>query len=56
MPKPGREPALRNLTIAFEHYNEQRLHNAFNYRLPREFRRFAIASFEQDIVVRFGGG
>ncbi|MCD5993628.1 integrase core domain-containing protein, partial [Pseudomonas californiensis] len=28
MPKPDRETALRNLTIAFEHYNEQHPHSA----------------------------
>ncbi|WP_231731639.1 IS3 family transposase [Colwellia sp. TT2012] len=28
MPKPNRETALRNLTIAFEHYNEQHPHSA----------------------------
>jgi len=27
MPKPARETALRNLTIAFEHYNEQHPHS-----------------------------
>ncbi|WP_408004014.1 IS3 family transposase [Pseudomonas frederiksbergensis] len=44
MPKPDRETALRNLAIAFEHYNEQHPHSALNYRSPREFRRFAVAS------------
>ncbi|WP_413469910.1 IS3 family transposase, partial [Pseudomonas poae] len=39
MPKPDRETALRNLAIAFEHYNEQHPHSALNYRSPREFRR-----------------
>ncbi len=44
MPKPDRETALRNLAIAFEHYNEQHPHSALNYRSPREFRRMAAAS------------
>ncbi|WP_414704608.1 IS3 family transposase [Pseudomonas sp. P42] len=44
MPKPDRETALRNLAIAFEHYNEQHPHSALNYRLPREFRRLTAAS------------
>ncbi|WP_423143238.1 IS3 family transposase [Pseudomonas chlororaphis] len=44
MPKPDRETALRNLAIAFEHYNEQHSHSALNYRSPREFRRLAAAS------------
>ncbi|WP_373369379.1 IS3 family transposase [Pseudomonas chlororaphis] len=44
MPKPDRETALRNLAIAFEHYNEQHPHSALNYRSPREFRRLAPAS------------
>jgi putative transposase len=43
MPKPDRETALRNLAIAFEHYNEQHPHSALNYRSPREFRRLAAA-------------
>ncbi|WP_226507262.1 IS3 family transposase [Pseudomonas sp. MWU16-30317] len=34
MPKPDRETALRNLTIAFEHYNEQHPHSALKYRSP----------------------
>lgn len=44
MPKPDRATALRNLTIAFEHYNEEHPHSALNYRSPREFRRLAEAS------------
>uniref|UniRef100_UPI003C7CD7B6 IS3 family transposase n=1 Tax=Pseudomonas veronii TaxID=76761 RepID=UPI003C7CD7B6 len=44
MPKPDRETALRNLTIAFEHYNEQHPHSALKSRSPREFRRLAAAS------------
>lgn len=44
MPKPDRETALRNLAIAFEHYNEQHPHSALSYRSPREFRRLAAAS------------
>ncbi|HIH0034250.1 TPA: IS3 family transposase [Staphylococcus aureus] len=44
MPKPDRETALRNLTIAIEHYNEEHPHSALKYRSPREFRRLAAAS------------
>ena len=44
MPKPDRETALRNLPIAFEHYNEEHPHSALKYRSPREFRRLAAAS------------
>jgi AbrB family looped-hinge helix DNA binding protein len=43
MPKPDRETALRNLAIAFEHYNEQHPHSALNHRSPREFRRLPSA-------------
>ncbi len=44
MPKPDRATALRNLTIAFEHYNEEHPHSALKYRSPREFRRLADVS------------
>nr|WP_312483368.1 IS3 family transposase [Pseudomonas sp.] len=44
MPRPNRETALRNLAIAFEHYNEQHPHSALKYRSPREFRRMNTAS------------
>nr|WP_200999657.1 IS3 family transposase [Pseudomonas cichorii] len=44
MPRPNRETALRNLAIAFEHYNEQHPHSALKYRSPREFRRMKTAS------------
>ena len=44
MPKPDRETALRNLAIAFEHYNEEHPHSALKYRSPREFRRLAATS------------
>ncbi|CAI8887570.1 transposase [Pseudomonas sp. IT-196MI5] len=44
IPKPDQETALRNLAIAFEHYNEKHPHSALNYRSPREFRRLAAAS------------
>ncbi|MDH4554659.1 IS3 family transposase [Pseudomonas sp. BN417] len=44
MPKPDRATALRNLAIAFEHYNEEHPHSALNYRSPREFRRLATTS------------
>jgi transposase InsO family protein len=44
MPKPDRETALRNLTIAFEHCNEQHPHSALKYPSPREFGRLAAAS------------
>lgn len=39
MPKPDAATAVRNLAIAFEHYNERHPHSALNYRSPREFRR-----------------
>ncbi len=39
MPKPDAATAVRNPTIAFEHYNEQHPHSALKYRSPREFRR-----------------
>lgn len=44
MPKPDWETGLRNLAIAFEHYNEELPHSALKYRSPREFRRLAAAS------------
>lgn len=44
MPRPGRQTALRNLAIAFEHYNEEHPHSALKYRSPREFRRLAVIS------------
>ena len=37
MPKPDVPTAMRNLAIAFEHYNEQHPHSALKYRSPREF-------------------
>ncbi|BAK76795.1 Integrase, catalytic region [Pseudogulbenkiania sp. NH8B] len=44
MPKPDATTALRNLSIAFEHYNEYHPHSALKYRSPREFRRLAATS------------
>jgi len=44
MPKPDRETALHNLTIAFEHYNEQHPHSALKYRSSRKFRHLEAAS------------
>lgn len=44
MSKPNRATALRNLAIAFEHYNEQHPHSVLNYHSPREFRRLTEAS------------
>lgn len=44
MPKPDRVTALRNLVIAFEHYNEEHPHSALKYRSPREFRCLAEVS------------
>jgi transposase InsO family protein len=44
MPKPDRVTALRNLAIAFEHYNKQHPHSALKYCSPRAFRRLAVAS------------
>lgn len=42
MPKPDAATAVRNLAIAFEHYNEQHPHSALKYRSPREFRRTMV--------------
>jgi putative transposase len=39
MPKPDAPTAMRNLALAFEHYNEHHPHQALKYRSPREFRR-----------------
>lgn len=39
MPKPDAATAVRNLAVAFEHYNERHPHSALKYRSPREFRR-----------------
>ena len=44
MPKPDAATALRNLGIAFEHYNEYHPHSALKYRSPREFSRLAATS------------
>lgn len=44
MPKPDAATVLRNLGIAFEHYNEHHPHSALKYRAPREFRRLAVIS------------
>lgn len=44
MPRPDRLTALRNLEIAFTHYNEEHPHSALSYRSPREFRRTAASS------------
>lgn len=54
MPKPDVSPALQNLAIAFEHYNEQHPHSALKYggksipphlkpspRLPQALERIA---------------
>jgi putative transposase len=39
MPKPDAATAVRNLAVAFEHYNDKHPHSALKYRSPREFRR-----------------
>ncbi|MFC0574609.1 IS3 family transposase [Paraburkholderia solisilvae] len=39
MPKPDAVTAVRNLAVAFEHYNDKHPHSALKYRSPREFRR-----------------
>lgn len=41
MPKPYARPALQNLAIVFDHYNESHPHSALKYRSPREFRQRA---------------
>ncbi len=42
MPKPDVATVVRNLAIAFEHYNEQHPHSALKYCSPREFRRTMV--------------
>ncbi|CAG9186972.1 IS3 family transposase ISRso10 [Cupriavidus pampae] len=44
MPKPDAATAVRNLAVAFEHYNERHPHSALKYRSQREFRRKAESS------------
>ncbi|MDR6498202.1 transposase InsO family protein [Burkholderia ambifaria] len=44
MLKPDAATAVRNLAIAFEHYNEKHPRSALKYRSPREFRRAVDAS------------
>ncbi|WP_250528514.1 IS3 family transposase [Caballeronia sp. GAWG2-1] len=44
MPKPDAATAVRNLAVAFEHYNDKHPHSALKYRSPREFRRKADSS------------
>jgi putative transposase len=39
MPEPDAVTAARNLSIAFEHYNEKHRHSALKCRSPRKFRR-----------------
>ncbi|HAL9964633.1 TPA: IS3 family transposase [Escherichia coli] len=39
MPKPDGLTAAKNLTEAFEHYNEWHPHSALGYRSPRKYRR-----------------
>jgi putative transposase len=39
MPKPDAATTVRNLAVAFEHYNYRHPHSALKYRSPREFRR-----------------
>ncbi|MBI0635933.1 IS3-like element IS2 family transposase [Escherichia coli] len=39
MPKPDGVTAAKNLTEAFEHYNEWHPHSALGYRSPREYLR-----------------
>jgi len=53
MPKLDRKTVLRNLTIAFDHYNERHPHNALKYRSPRECRCLAAV---REIGVRFCRG
>ena len=42
MPKPDARTAIRNLAIAFEHYNEHHPHSALRHHSPREFRRKVV--------------
>lgn len=39
MPKLNKQVALKNLAIAFEHYNGKHPHSALGYGSPREYRR-----------------
>ncbi|WP_244461847.1 integrase core domain-containing protein, partial [Escherichia coli] len=39
MHKPNVRPALHNLVVAIEHYNENNPHSALGYRSPRKYRR-----------------
>ena len=39
MPKPDVRTALRNLAVAFTHYNENHPHSALGYHSTREYRR-----------------
>lgn len=39
MPKPDGLTAVKNLAMAFEHYNEWHPHSALGYRSPREYLR-----------------
>lgn len=39
MPKPDSETAVKNLAVAFSHYNEHHPHSALGYRSPREYIR-----------------
>ena len=50
MPKPDQKSALNNLTIVFEHYNEQHPRRTLKYRPPREFRQLAAASIYGGLV------
>jgi putative transposase len=44
MPKPDAATAVRNLAVAFEHYNERHPHSALKYRSPRKLRRSTESS------------
>jgi transposase InsO family protein len=50
MPKPDVPTAMRNLAIAFEHYNEFHPHSVLGYRTPREVRRRTGSSFKGEGV------
>lgn len=44
MSKPEPAMAMRNLALAFEHYNEHHPHSALKYRSPREYRHRLASS------------
>mgnify|MGYP004703503967 CR=1 FL=1 len=52
MPKPEPAKAMRNLALAFGHYNEHHPHSALKYRSPCEYRRRQASSNQAWVGVR----